>query len=357
MSEITTIKQIFLDKFGLPISYGNNEDFHSFLFDKLSEFEEFVTTNTLSVASEHPDLLQITGCSNNIKLTIENIKIAFHDYYNGRPDVAYATFEKILIELLQFDALPECSFHRESFYRIRIDKNISSRKDIFHIPFSKRTLVAPQRYSIAGYPCLYLANSIYVAWEEFNRPQVDTFNFAKFQFSTPANFINFSPIDFEESIENTTDLLAFFQKIILYPILLICSVKVSKSNNPFKPEYIFSQFTLRWCKEKDQYQGIMYGSTRIHNYSKGKFYNFAIPVSDYQMNTEICPELTQKIKLTKPYNILVVPSLNDNENTNTAISKIFSKELHRVICFKESIFARMESFLQKEDLGSVTRES
>jgi hypothetical protein len=355
MSEITTIKQDFLHRFGLPVSYGSNEDFHSFLFDKLSEFEEFITTNTLLIASEHPDLQQIIGCSNNIKLTIENIKIAFNDYYNGRPDAAYATFEKILIELLQFDALPERSFHRESFYRIRIDKTISSRKEIFHIPFSKRTLVAPQRYSIAGYPCLYLANSIYVAWEEFNRPPIDTFSFAKFQFSTPANFINFSPIDFQESIENTSDLLVFFQKVILYPVLLICSVKVSKSDNPFKPEYIFSQFTLRWCKEKDQYHGIMYGSTRIHNDSKGRFYNFAIPVSDYQMNTEICPELTQKIKLTKPYNISIILPQNDAENTNNAIAEIFSKELHKVVFFKESIFARMESFLQREDLGSVMR--
>ncbi|MEA5458264.1 hypothetical protein VB796_04410 [Arcicella sp. LKC2W] len=355
MSEVTTIKQDFLSKFGLPVSYGSNEDFHSFLFDKLSEFTEFVTNNTCSIDSNHCDLQPITGCSNNISLIVENIKEAFNEYYNGRPDVAYATFERVLVELLQFDALPECSFHKESFYRIRTDKTISSRKDIFHIPFSKRTLVAPQRYSIAGFPCLYLANSIYVAWEEFNRPPIDTFNFAKFQFSTPANFINFSPIDFQESIENVSELLAFFQKIILYPILLICSVKVSKSDNPFKPEYIFSQFTLRWCKEKDQYDGVMYGSTRIHDNSKGKFYNFAIPVSDYQLNTEICPELTQKMKLTKPYNISKIIYQNDTEDKNNVILEIFSKELHKRVPFRESIFAHMENFLQTKELGSVTR--
>lgn len=44
------------------------------------------------------------------------------------------------------------------FYRIRQDKIDLSKGDgeLFHIPFDKRHLVSAQRYSIPGYPALYL---------------------------------------------------------------------------------------------------------------------------------------------------------------------------------------------------------
>ena len=325
------------------------------MIDKLDEFNNFITDSVNDIPSEYFDLQAITKCQDVIQLIIEKIKKAFDEYYNGRPDVAYSIFEIVLVELSILEALPERSFHREAFYRIRIGDNITTRKDIFHIPFSKRTLVGSQRYSIAGYPCLYLANSVYVAWEEFHRPSLDTLNFAKLQFSDHVNFINFSPHDFRDSLNDSSDLRSFFQKMLLYPVLLICSVKVAKPDNPFKPEYIFSQFTLRWCKEKDNYNGVMYGSTRVNSNSNGKFYNFAIPVSDYQINTDFCPELTQKIKLTNPCNLKSIDNENDISNTDGDIIDIFSKELYKIVPFNESIFARIEQYLQRSELGRVSR--
>ena len=354
MTTIDTITSTFVSKFDLPIHYNSTEDFHGFLFDKLDEFNNFIVDSVNDVPSECADLQKVTKCQDAIQLIIENIKKAFDEYYNGRPDLAYSIFEKVLVELSSLETLPERSFHREGFYRIRIGEDITTRKDIFHIPFSRRTLVAPQRYSIAGFPCLYLANSIYVAWEEFHRPSLDTLNFTKLQFSNPVNFINFSPLDFRDSLYSSSDLLAFFQKMLLYPVLLICSVKVAKPDNPFKPEYIFSQFTLRWCKEKDNYNGVMYGSTRVNPNSKGRFYNFAIPVSDYQINTDFCPELTQKIKLTNPFSLKGVDNETVMNNINEDIIDIFSKELHKIIPFNQSIFALIESFLQNQELRRLS---
>jgi RES domain len=355
MTTIDTIITTFVSKFDLPIHYNSTEDFHSFLIDKLDEFNSFIIDSLNDIPVEDSGLQAIIKCQEIIQLIIENIKKAFDEYYNGRPDLAYSIFENVLVELSSLDALPERSFHREAFYRIRIGDNITTRKDIFHIPFSRRTLVGSQRYSIAGYPCLYLANSVYVAWEEFHRPSLDTLNFAKLQFSDHVNFINFSPHDFQDSLNNSPNLHSFFQKMLLYPVLLVCSVKVAKPDNPFKPEYIFSQFSLRWCKEKDNYNGIMYGSTRVNSNSKGKFYNFAIPVSDYQINTDFCPELTQKIKLTNPFTIQSIDNENYISNANGDIIDIFSKELHKIVPFNQSIFARIEQYLQKSDLGRVSR--
>ncbi|WP_293880615.1 MULTISPECIES: hypothetical protein [unclassified Sphingobacterium] len=62
-----------------------------------------------------------------------------------------------------------------NLFRLRvINQNYPlSKEDLFHIPFDKRSLVSTQRFSISGLPSLYLANSIYVAWEEMKRPSMN----------------------------------------------------------------------------------------------------------------------------------------------------------------------------------------
>lgn len=354
MISIEDIKRDFFNEFELPISYGINEDFHAFILDKLNAFEGFIITKTIALPTDLGSIDRITSCSNLIRLYIQSIEGSILEYYNGRPDKAFQIYEKALDESLQI--LPIIALHKHSFYRIRTGDNVVNRKDIFHIPFSKRTLIANQRYSIAGFPCLYLSNSTYVAWEELHRPSIDSLNFAKLTFSVPLNFINFSPADFMKRLANASDELSFFQEVTLYPILLICSIKVSSPNNPFKPEYIFSQFTLRWCNERNNYDGIMYGSTRVNSKSKGQFYNFVIPVYDYKPNTELCPDLTKRIKLTEPCNILNIDiDKNIVEHINNDIVEIFSKELHKVVSFDQSIFAKIEYHLESKELGSVTR--
>ena len=59
-----------------------------------------------------------------------------------------------------------------NFYRVRQLPSIYEveAKELFHIPISKRGIVKTQRYSIPGYPCLYLGKSIYGCWEEMRRP-------------------------------------------------------------------------------------------------------------------------------------------------------------------------------------------
>jgi hypothetical protein len=55
------------------------------------------------------------------------------------------------------------------------------KRDIFHIPFEKRQLVASQRYSIPGLPSLHLASSLWIAWEEFDRPDLASIHASRFE--------------------------------------------------------------------------------------------------------------------------------------------------------------------------------
>jgi hypothetical protein len=166
--------------------------------------------------------------------------------------------------------------------------------------------------------------------------------------------LNLSRQDFKYRVDIATDLLSFFQELVLYPILMTCSIKVANPTHPFKPEYIFPQFVLRWCKGENEYDGVMYDSTRIHPKSQGTFHNFVIPVADYQRNTDFCPDLTAKLKLTVPSTIgsIDVNKPVDDE-TIADISEIFSKELHGIIPFNDSIFARIETHLQRQEVRTL----
>ena len=53
--------------------------------------------------------------------------------------------------------------------------------EMFHIPFEKRTDIVNYRYSITGYPCLYIGNSILSCWEEMHTPALDDFVVSRVQ--------------------------------------------------------------------------------------------------------------------------------------------------------------------------------
>lgn len=89
------------------------------------------------------------------------------------------------------------AWQKEWFYRIRIydEKKPFSleRKELFHVPLSKKGLCATERYSMPGYPCLYLATQPELCWYECKKTKV--FAISKF--------------DIPQEIENTMCLVDF----------------------------------------------------------------------------------------------------------------------------------------------------
>ncbi|MFW8247620.1 hypothetical protein ACOIDW_27415, partial [Klebsiella pneumoniae] len=66
-----------------------------------------------------------------------------------------------------------CNENKPLFRVRKSDTPLSEREEIFHIPFTERQNVSAQRYSVAGLPCLYLGTSLYVCWQEMNKPDFD----------------------------------------------------------------------------------------------------------------------------------------------------------------------------------------
>lgn len=142
---------------------------------------------------------------------------------------------------------------RDSHQHYLFDKN-----EMVHIPYNLRTRISNQRYSISGFPCLYLGSSLYVCWEELNRPDFGNANSALFINNKRLKLMD---LRFPKQIDSKSSLSQF--------LLAACtSIKRSDATDSFKPEYIIPQAILHSLVKYnynnvsvEQYDGIIYTSS------------------------------------------------------------------------------------------------
>lgn len=201
---------------------------------------------------------------------------------------------------------------------------LASREDMFHIPFEKRHIVKDQRYSIHGIPSIYLGRSIYDCYMELGKPSLDEFCVSLFCFSQDKeNIHNSKPIRLvdltfadkkhdlwlllhsakndEESYIATLDQLV--DDILLWPLVMACSIVCKYPMAPFKQEYIIPQMLYQLCSEKNEFTGIRYYSTKLvgsdRDSLKNAMINYALPAQDVK-RSGYCPVLAGHLTLTEP---------------------------------------------------------
>lgn len=156
--------------------------------------------------------------------------------------------------------LPQLKIDKQcELYRIRTG-SFDNTKDgeMFHIPFDKRHLVTTQRYSVPGYPILYLAGSLFTAWCEIDKPELDGMNYAGFRFKAPVLFI-----DLGYPYHSAT-IWEWYSLFVMYPLLMACMVRVKNPSAPFKPEYQIPQLMTMLIREHGQrFSGIAYMSNKL----------------------------------------------------------------------------------------------
>jgi len=91
-------------------------------------------------------------------------------YNHGKLFASQQLFNNYMEDMEPFIRSSENGFYRSintNYYRIRKSEEKSlTRKEMFHIPMNKRESIQSYRYSIPGYPCLYLANQGSLCWFE-----------------------------------------------------------------------------------------------------------------------------------------------------------------------------------------------
>ncbi len=194
------------------------------------------------------------------------------------------------------------------FYRIRsgdfrVHEGMDGKKqkaELFHIKKGMRNRIGAYRYSIAGFPCLYLSSDIELAWFECGMPK--QFSYCHMVINETGEnalkLIDFSqrPIEFistvnnyilnerrqqnrTENLEKIYNLLVKY--IVTYPLVAACSVKVTDRSCKFVEEYIIPQLFMHWIRESDDFDGVRYKSSLNSTLVNGMgAVNVALPVKN-----------------------------------------------------------------------------
>lgn len=290
------------NKLRLPLIYKNGEsDIIGLLNDVFTELlnEMSKDENYAIIKDENYDRIR-TYSAKIIGTTSR--------WFEGNISEAKKTFDETLKErllLLPRKIVPS----GQCFYRVRTssEHKILGKKDLFHIPFELRNKISTQRFSIPGFPCLYLGNTVYICWEELNRPNFHDIQVAKFENQSEINLHNLSYEQYNlqklESENPTNDDLV--NLLLAYPIIAACSIQVPQNRqlDPFKPEYIIPQIILQTLMEQKGTNsiGIVYSSTKIYKESsknEGSFENFILPTTSEIRAKGYCIDLAKLFNMT-----------------------------------------------------------
>lgn len=351
----------------LPIVQINTEDFTT-LIRRL--FQEF-----LDVVNNTDDFFLINGQSvstleykDQIKKLCNGLLETIFLYYQGHPAKAFNRLDEALHESKVRNFLDKDLFINEgvNFYRIR---NCSgnyplSKEDLFHIPFDQRGKVSTQRFSIPGLPSLYISNSIYVAWEEMRRPSFDSLQAIRLVTKKQINLLDLT----SEAYNNCSYALNLnkwdaLYKVLTWPLVACCSIKVKTLNDSFKPEYIIPQLLLQWIN-KEKLHGIKYSSTHIDTCSVkvvGSFYNIVLPVRSF-VEKGFCTELASMFTMSQvlPMQLRQFASNSDKFNNMISISTNVNSDITSIELIKgtsqsysNTSFGILEHSLNSLDLSPL----
>lgn len=288
------------DFFSLPLYQPPKQDFKLTLFKLFDTFIQKLNELQLDRFDDAPEF-PIQEIIERQSRLISRIKQSIEYVYDGRPSKAFESLDSGLVsdlkdfsEILNIVELPILT----NFYRIRIYKeNYPLPNDnFFHIPFNLRGKVKTQRFSIPGFPSLYLGNSIYVCWEELKRPNINEFQAVRLKSTSVLKVVDLSTPS-EGATANQ-----LYRYLMTWPLIMASSVKVRSSEDYFKPEYIVPQLLLQWVRENQEVDGIAYQTTHIDlkaTSSKGKFTNFVLPVKENKIRG-LCEVLKNKFEISNP---------------------------------------------------------
>lgn len=287
------------------------------------------------------------------------VKVITH-YLNGKPHKAYSEFASAMSKLDVFYSIRDRIKYPEqiSLFRIRESGNrYLKKKDIFHVPFELRGMVRSQRFSINGYPCLYFGSSVYVCWEELNRPNFDNFFVSEFRLLRHSAKILDLTFDVNQSkriLSNTNKDDEFYdyqvfkvcEKIIIFPLIISCSLIEKESTDIFKEEYVIPQILLEWVRDTNEIDAIQYSSVSLpdYNLNDSLFTNYVFPAKHYNP-VGFCSHLAEMFELTDPISWNFAKGINGHKKSISLNSRFDFNILNQKRSYQHTEFGHMEQIL------------
>lgn len=343
----STFKQIFSDqRLFLPIQWDGT-DFAGTL-EKL--FSIYINNIERNVSAEDLNRNH-AGSTHVIKQICGLIKNSVGSYLDGFPSKAYIEVEKAMQILVRtplkiyqksiFDQLDDTEDRvlndNLALYRLVCVDDYApyGRARVFHTPYTLRSKVSTSRYSIAGYPSLYLGTSLQLCAEEVSYNLRRSFALAsRYKIERCIEYNNtevdvielaVKPQDFtgvrrnRESNQTSRRIISpgllnnpsvRDAYLLWYPLIAACSYIRTNKKDPFAAEYIVPQLLMQWVRSEIQYPnnsdydkliGIRYFSCASKRASDLGF-NYVFPASGKQHSGQYpyCPVLMKAFRLTAP---------------------------------------------------------
>lgn len=339
----------------------------------------------------------------SIKQNFEIIEEIFRYHENANPGCAQSAFDLLMkgmeedMFISSIDDWTEIEIEGEKrytkfritpsnrFFRVRavdsqssaIEKNAN---ELFHIPLSKRANASNGRFSLAGFPCLYLATMLPLAWQESGYP--DKYYYSEFRYEPMYN-INGQRDRMKElkfvSLYSPTEILwwgtamkynhfdtwlqVIKKYLITYPLTLACAFVNSSGNSPYKQEYIIPQMLMQWVQRNiDFVQGVSYFTCLdLSSFSNvWCAYNLALPALPPQDEEKYSLMLKECFNWSRPvyYSIPIIDKKNNvkdqlvieelkNDITNALNTFEFIDPLHEPLKQMWEVLGDVQSVLDK----------
>lgn len=223
--------------------------------------------------------------------------------------------------------------------------------ELFHVPLSKRAYTNNERFSLAGFPSLYLSTMLPLAWQECGYPQNYYYSEYQYEYSYDETYENrlydkelqflslYSPDEIcnwgislkYHNFDLWLDVMTRYLKS--YPLILACSfVNQSGKEVPFKQEYIIPQMLMQWVQRNNSLvQGISYFTCIDTSMWPTQWcaYNIVIPVMEPYDDKMYSKALRDKFCWTVPkfYTVPIADKKyneDDREIIHSFISDVIS---------------------------------
>ena len=347
----------------VPIKSDENKDYRDIVRSVLDEY--FLDVKHLDV-EERPE--QWDKIKARLKQLCDGINRAIESEYRGMRHSAYTSIKNQLdgyknqqteIEGLALNENIYTVTKGTVAYRMRNvqleEQHKLKPKDMFHVPLDKRGLVETQRYSVPGYPCLYLAHRVYGCWEEMGRPAFGTVMVSKFETQQEFKLLDLR-VPSKDNWDND-----MVRCLLIFPLVIASMVQVKNSKDKYKPEYLIPQLLTEWVisknregKKGEEVLGIMYTSAQKNDdfsYPDDSYDNYAIPVLKPLSRKKYCEGLKDYFKLTAPtyYDLEV---LRQGERIDAG-SYDADTETWTIENIRTSHFGVMEEYLNNKPLETI----
>lgn len=360
-------KDIFSNKqFQLPIRWDGvdfekalKELFNEYCFQVCNRQESNCQRNAYGQSSLG-QAEKILSCkkkdceANKIKIACEKILRIVNAYLNGFPSKAYNIFKNLMKEIIRnpITIYPKSGWTNAfkendplSLFRVVnvVENTIQPRSRIFHTPYNLRTKVGTNRYSIAGFPSLYLGTTVELCLEELRCNPYKQYSLcSRFQLVRDLKKneveidvieLGIKPQDFFEDRDNDEfalrsrkidkDLLDSSEVraayLLWFPLIAASSFIRANKQDPFAPEYIIPQLIMQWIRKQNEDSGNKLYGIRYFSCSSIKAsdlgFNYVFPTSGvgHEKNSNFCKTLVDSFLLTKPIYIHEFEDASDCE--------------------------------------------